>query len=49
MAISNWQSQNQEQSQNLIYTINQAKTMLLQLVEEAIAGKEVIIARGNVP
>jgi len=29
--------------------MHKAKTMLSQLVEEAASGKEVIIARGNVP
>lgn len=32
-----------------MYTMHKAKTMLSQLVEEAANGKEVIIARGNVP
>jgi len=32
-----------------MYTMHKAKTMLSQLVEEAISGKEVIIARGDVP
>lgn len=32
-----------------MYTMHKAKSMLSQLVEEAASGKEVIIARGNVP
>lgn len=32
-----------------MYTMHKAKTMLSQLVEEAAQGKEVIIARGNLP
>ena len=32
-----------------MYTINQAKTLLSQLVKEAAAGKEVMITRGDVP
>jgi antitoxin (DNA-binding transcriptional repressor) of toxin-antitoxin stability system len=32
-----------------MYTMHKAKTMLSQLVEEAIQGKEVIIARGKQP
>jgi prevent-host-death family protein len=32
-----------------MYTMHKAKTMLSQLVEEAASGKEVIIARGNIP
>ncbi len=32
-----------------MYTMHKAKSMLSQLVAEAASGKEVIIARGNVP
>lgn len=32
-----------------MYTMHKAKSMLSRLVEEAASGKEVIIARGNVP
>jgi prevent-host-death family protein len=32
-----------------MYTMHKAKTMLSQLVEEAASGKEVIIARGDLP
>ena len=32
-----------------MYTIQKAKTMLAQLIEEAARGNEVIIARDNVP
>lgn len=32
-----------------MYTMHKAKSMLSQLVQEAASGKEVIIARGNIP
>jgi len=32
-----------------MYSIHNAKSMLSQLVREAASGKEVIIARGNIP
>lgn len=32
-----------------MYTMHKAKTMLAKLIEEAASGKEVIIARGDVP
>jgi prevent-host-death family protein len=33
----------------MAYTVHQAKTNLSKLIEEACAGKEVIIARGKKP
>jgi len=32
-----------------MYTINQAKSLLPQLIKQAAQGQEVIIARGNIP
>lgn len=32
-----------------MYNMHKAKSMLSQLVEQAAKGKEIIIARGNVP
>lgn len=32
-----------------MYTIEKAKSMLSQLIEEAANGKDIVIARGNVP
>jgi prevent-host-death family protein len=32
-----------------IYTVHQAKTQLSRLIEEALRGREVIIARGKTP
>jgi prevent-host-death family protein len=34
---------------NVKYTVHQAKTNLSRLLEEACAGKEVVIARGSQP
>lgn len=39
----------QKELQIRVYSIGQAKATLSKLVKEAAAGKDIIIARGNVP
>ncbi len=35
--------------ERLVYTVHQAKTQLSQLIEQALGGREVVIARGKMP